>query len=155
MINTELVVTKGQVVKLLRELLSRSIRLDTIATITPHPATYRGVVNDDNVPVAVIAADIDFAHTSAAALAMIPASIVEEKGDKPDPDLIDMFCEVANVLSRLVNEAHPTRLRIDPGIEFPTEELQAIMDSGRVVVQSTISIEGYGSGDLGIWYKPV
>ncbi len=150
-----MVVTKGQVIELLRDLLSKNVAISVIETITPHPATYRGVVTDDNTVVAVIAGDIEFAHAAGAALAMVPLWIVREKGFEPDDDLVDMYSEVANVLSRLVDEAHPTRLRIDPGLEIPTEDLQAVIDDGRVVVQSMVSIEGYDDGALGIWYKPV
>ncbi len=149
-----LVVTKAQVIGLMKDLLQKDISLETIETIAPHPATYRGLVTDDNTLVAVIAGDIAFAHNSDAALAMIPAGAVAEKGDIPDDEFIELYYEVANVLSRLVNEAHPTRVRIDPGMEIPVEDLQAIMDTGRVVVQSNVTIDGYAPGALGVWYKP-
>ena len=149
-----LVITKAQVIGLLKDLLSRDITLETIPTIEPHPSTFRGLVTDDNTLVALIAGDIAFAHNSGAALAMIPSGIVKEKGDTPDDEFIELYQEVANVLSRLVNEAHPSRVRIDPGMEIPMEDMQVIMDQGRVVVQSNVTISGYEAGALGIWYKP-
>lgn len=152
---TGLIITKAQVIGLMRDLLSKDIRLDTIPTIEPHPATFRGLVTDDNQLVALIASDIAFAHKTGAALAMIPPTAVADKGNEPDPDFIELYHEVANVLSRLVNEAHPTRVRIDPGLEIPVEQLEMIRAEGRVVVQSSVDVEGYGAGNLGIWYKPI
>lgn len=149
-----LIITKAQVIGLLQDLLSRDISLDIIPAIEAHPSTYRGLVNDDNEVVALIACDVAFAHRSGAALAMIPNGVVADKGDEPDEEFIELYHEVANVLSRLVNEAHPSRVRIDPGMVIPVEQLQNIMDTGRPIVLSTVDIAGYGSGNLGVWYKP-
>lgn len=149
-----LIITKSQVIKLMKELISRDVSLDTVNSIEPHPATMRGLVTDDNKVVALIASDIAFAHNTGAALAMIPAGIVKEKGENPDGEFIELYYEVANVLSRLVNEAHPSRVRIDPGMDIPIEQLSEIMEKGRPVVLSTVNVDGYGPGNLGIWYKP-
>ena len=35
------------------------------------------------------------------------------------------------------------------------DKMQAVMDGGRVIVQSDVTVAGYSPGALGIWYKPV
>lgn len=146
-------IADNQVVNMLGELLARDISVERVPSVPTHPTTYRGLVTDNNVLMAVIGGDVSFAHRSGAALAMIPATALEDKGDEPDDDLIEVYGEVANVLSRLVNEATPSRVRLDPGMEHSADELQAIVDSGDTIVSCNVSIDGYGTGAFGIWHR--
>ena len=99
----------------------------------------------------MIASDLGFAHRSGAALAMIPAGKVEENPVDPDFELLEVYQEVANVISRLVNEAMRSRVRLDPAMEHPVEALQNIVVSGHVAASVSADIEGYGVGTLGVW----
>ena len=62
------------------------------------------------------------------------------------------YNEVANVISRLINEAMPARVRMDPDVDHPVEDLQAIVSKGHISATVSVDIEGYGVGHLGMWY---
>ena len=76
-----------QVKKMLSELLGRDVDVQPVETVRPHSATARGLVTDDDELVAVIASDLSFAHTSGAALAMMPADLASGEPEAPDDDL--------------------------------------------------------------------
>jgi len=143
------------VAELLSSLLSREVEVEVgdAAKVEPHPATYRGLVGNDNTLMAVIGADLAFAHRSGGALAMVPAASVEERLDDPDADLLLFYREVANVLVRLVDEATDPHLRIDPGIEHEPDTLQTLISAGQTATRCQVSIDGYGLGTFGIWYR--
>ena len=124
------------ITEILTQLLGREVTGDTAQTVDPHDVTVRGLVTNENQLVAVIASDLDFAHRSGAALAMIPVGTVEEKGDTPEADFLEFYSEVANVLSRLVDEALPMRVRLDPAMTHPPEALKAIMGVGHGWIES-------------------
>ena len=111
----------------------------------------RKLLNDDDALVAVIASDLAFANRSGAALALMPAPMVATVGDEPDEDLVENYIEVANVLSRLVNEASRARVRIDPGLKVPPDQMQALV-SACGCTAFHVDIEGYGVGDLAIYH---
>lgn len=119
--------------------------------IEAHPATYRGLVNDADELIAVIAADLGFAHRAGAALAMIPAGTVNEADeDTPVDTWLEYYNEVANVLSRVANEAANQRLHIDPGISHDQAACEAVMASAtRFVVEAKIPV--YGTGKVAFW----
>lgn len=142
----------GQVQKLLSDLLGREVIVSPADVVEPHSATARGLVTDEDELVAVIASDLPFAHISGAALAMIPSSAVEDAGDDPDEELMEVYQEVANVVSRLVNEASPARVRLDPNMDHAIEALQAIVVDGSVASSVSTEIDGYGLGRLGVWH---
>ena len=146
-------IENNNVADMLAGLLGREVLGAPSEGMQPHPATYRGLVTNENALMVVIGSDLEFAHRSGAALAMVPAASVEDKGDSPDSDLLEFYDEVANVLSRLVNEAVSVRLRLDPGMEHPAETLESIVAGGDRIVACQASIEGYGSGSLGIWLR--
>ena len=141
------------VAELLAGLLGREVAGAPSEDMQPHPATYRGLVTNENVLMAIIGSDLEFAHRSAAALAMVPVATVEDKGEVPDHDLLEFYDEVANVLSRVVNEAVSVRLRIDPGMVHPAEAMAAIVDGGARIVACQANFEGYGSGSVGVWIR--
>jgi hypothetical protein len=145
------VIQHKQTGDMLAELIGKEVTVDPADACTPHPATYRGLVTNDDKLVGVIASDLDFAHRTAAALAIIPAGRVSEPNEDPEEDLIMIYIEVANVLSRLANEAAPARVRIDPGMDHPDERIEAVIERGKAVFLGTADVEGYGRGNFGIW----
>lgn len=150
---TTVAIQTKQVEEILETLIGRDISVQPADSVDGHPATMRGLVTNENELVAVIGSDLPFAHRTGAALAMIPVGMVEEKGDQPDDDLILAYHEVANVLSRLIDEATPIRVRLDPGIDHSGEALAAIEATGSPVVLAEVAVEGYGSGRFGVWYQ--
>jgi len=146
-----LTIDLNNVSHLLGGLIGREVQVQAASNVEVHPATVRGLVTDDNQLVSVIACDLAFAHFSGAALAMIPKGVAEAAGDQPDADLIEVYGEIANVLSRLVNEARADRVRLDPGMTHSEEALAAIMSSGHLMVGCELTFEGYGPGKLAIW----
>lgn len=141
-----------EVKTILTGLLGRDVdvtRLDD--PVLPHSSTARGLVTDDDELVAVIASDLAFAHYSAAALAMMPADTVDEQAQQPDGDLMEIYQEVANVLSRLANEAIPVRVRLDPNMTHPVQALQKIVVEGEAMSAVRTDIDGYGGGRVGLW----
>lgn len=136
---------------LLSDLIGREVELEPITVVEPHSVTARGLVTDDDDLVAVIASDLEFAHRSGAALAMMPANTVAFVDDVDD-DLMAIYQEVANVVSRLVNEAmQPVRVRLDPDLDHSLESLQEIVVNGHIMSAVSANIEGYGNGRLGVW----
>ncbi|MGH1492872.1 MAG: hypothetical protein ACRBK7_26340 [Acidimicrobiales bacterium] len=145
-------IADGEVQKLLCGLLGREVAVSPVDTVEPHSATARGLVTEEDELVAVIASDLFFAHSSGAALAMIPAHTLDGKENDPDEELMEVYQEVANVVSRVVNEASPKRLRLDPNMDHPVDTLEAIVVEGNVLSSVSTDIEGYGIGKLGVWY---
>lgn len=145
-------IADGQVQQLLTDLLGREVLVTPATTVDPHSATARGLVTDDDELVAVIASDLMFAHRSGAALAMIPSVTADEASEGPDEELMEVYQEVANVVSRVVNEASPTRLRLDPNMDHSVEALEAIVVEGSVASSVSTEIDGYGDGKLGVWH---
>ncbi len=140
---------------LLEKLLNRDVTaVDTDKVDAAPEATY-GLVDDKNNLVAVIGADLAFAQRSGAALAMIPAGGIPAEGEPPDPDLIEIYHEVINVISRLINEAQHRatlgRLRLDPDLTHDAAELAGAVNSGEPVVVAECDISGYGPGKVGVW----
>lgn len=146
-----LVLESRDVQRILRKLLNRTVKVTPSKESPDHPVTRRALVNDDDALVAVIASDLAFAHRSGAALALMPAPMVATVGDEPDEDLVENYIEVANVLSRLVNEASRARVRIDPGLKVPPEQMQALV-SACGCTAFHVDIEGYGAGDMAIYH---
>ncbi len=146
-----LVLESRDVQRLLRKLLNRSVKVTLSKERPEHPATRRALVNDDNALVAVIASDLAFAHRAGAALALMPSPTVATVGDEPDEDLVENYIEIANVLSRLVNEASRARVRIDPGLTVPADQMQALI-SACGCTAFHVDIEGYGTGDLAVFH---
>lgn len=140
---------------LLTQLLGRDVAINSTPSVEPHAATRRGLVTDDNQLVAVVGGSIAFAHQAGAALAMIPAATLADHGDDPSDDLLEIYTEVANVVSRLLNELVAARIRLDPGLVHSDEALDTVVSGGELVLGCTADISGYGSGSLGIWFLPV
>ncbi len=136
---------------LLTDLVGRDVTLSAASKATVHPSTFRGLVTDENELVAVVACDLNFAHRSGAALAMIPAVNVSEPATAPDESLLEIYSEVSNVLSRLVNEVSPSRLRLDPDLTHTADSLRDLIAAGSLMAAVEADIEGYGSGTLAIW----
>lgn len=132
---------------LLKQLLGRPVSVKECDAFEPHELTKCGLVDNDNQLVGVIAADLAFAHRSGASLAMIPAGAVEDAGDEVVDSWLEFYREVANVASRVVNEASPRRVRLDPGLEHSDADLDAVVGAGGLL-SVEISIDGYGEGHM-------
>ncbi len=133
-------------------LLGRNVVLEEVPDIDLHEATMRGLVTDEDELVGLIGCDLAFAHLSGAALAMIPAASVTTEGEAVNEEWLEFYVEVANVMSRVVNETSVHRLRIDPGIDHSSADLVELARStpGRAF---SATIEGYGTGVYAIWTK--
>lgn len=152
MIMGPITIKDSEVQKILAGLLGRDVDVSALGDpVRPHSSTARGLVTDDDQLVAVIATDLLFAHRSAAALAMMPAATINEAAEDPDEDLMEIYQEVANVLSRLANEAMPSRVRLDPNMDHPLQSLQRIVVEGEIMSAVETTIEGYGVGRMGLW----
>ncbi len=148
------IIEEDKIERMLESLLGCDVAISESSHVRPHSSTARGLVTNENRLVAVIACDLPFAHRSGAALSMIPAS--DDLGDatEPDDDLLLFYNEVANVMSRLLNEAMPARVRMDPDIDHELKDLQAIVSKGQISATVEVEIEGYGPGQLGMWHLP-
>jgi hypothetical protein len=146
-----LVLEVREVQRILKGLLNRNVKVALTDATPEHPATRRALVNDDDALVAVIAADLAFAHRTGAALALMPPGTVVKVGEEPDEDLMENYIEVANVLSRVVNEASRARVRIDPGLEVPPQQMQALI-SACGCTAFEVEVEDYGSGNVAVWH---
>ena len=142
-----------QIRELLGQLLGRAVHLHPVSEVHADSNTFRGLVTESNHLVAVVAGDLAFAHQSGAALAMVPNAMLEDINETTSQDLLENYTEVANVLSRLVNEASKDRIRLDPGIVHDEEALQAIVDQNKTLARWQADIEGYGTSHFGIWVK--
>ncbi|MCP3855965.1 MAG: hypothetical protein GY745_15805 [Actinomycetia bacterium] len=151
----QLVLEEENTQQLLQKLIGKDIHLTELVSKEIHPSTLRGLVTDENELVALIGSDLPFAHFSGAALAMVPLDAVDADATSPDEDLLEVYGEVANVLSRVVNEALPERVRIDPGLDHPVEELAQVIKQGELAFGCAVNIDGYGAGVLAVWHRPV
>jgi hypothetical protein len=142
--------TEHDVLRLLTGLLSRDVSGATIDFHEPHEMACHGLVDNNDILRYVIGADLAFAHRASAAMAMLPIGLVEEAGDEPDEELIEIYSEVANLTSRAVNEAAPARVRLDPNLTHDPAVLKSITDK-ECGLALEITIAGYGTGRLGIW----
>lgn len=144
---TSTVIDCPEIARMLKQLLGRGVTVAEGEAFETHARTRCGLVDNDDNLVGLIGSDLAFAHMSGASLAMIPAGAVEDAGDDPVDSWLEFYREVANVLSRVVNEASPTRVRLDPGIVHGDDTL-AGLGSGPGLLAANVDIEGYGSGRL-------
>lgn len=142
-----------EIEEMLANLIGRDVTVTEADSVETHPVTVRGLVTNENQLAAVIGSDLEFAHRSGAALAMVPAGRCEDADGEPDEDLILAYREVSNVLSRLIDEAVPVRVRIDPGMTVAEEAMAQVVAAGSVLTMCEVSIEGYGGGRFGVWYR--
>ncbi|NOX31801.1 MAG: hypothetical protein GXP35_17415 [Actinobacteria bacterium] len=141
--------SQNELQKLLGSLLAKDVQLTAAGAFAPHPSTALGLIDNDDNLVYVMGSDLAFAHRSGAALAMIPAGGIDSV-DEPDADLIEVYHEVANVISRAVNESSSTRVRLDPGVDLGAERLVSAV-TGKPSAIFGVNVDGYGDGTLGIW----
>lgn len=146
-----LVLEARDVQRILGGLLNRRVKVAPSKAQPDHPAARRALVNDDNALVAVISSDLAFAHRAGAALALMPPGTLPKTDEQPDEDLVENYIEVANVLSRLVNEASRARVRIDPGLEVPASQMQALI-SACGCTAFEVDVEDYGVGNVAVWH---
>ena len=140
----------GAVERMLGSLLGRDISVAVAPELELYSPSIAGLVNTDNELVGALGADFEFVAASGAALALMPPVPVEDVSDDDRSDLIEFYGEVANVLSRLVNDHGLERVRIDPGIEHPIEHLGLIVGAAeRTLFQAEIS--GYGVGTVALF----
>jgi hypothetical protein len=133
---------------LLEGLLGKDCKVSTTdgPYAAPHEATLCGLVDDENTLLFALGTDLLLAHLLGAAVALIPAGRAKD-AKTPDEDLLANYREVANVLSRTVNERAESRVRIDPGLPHDPATLAALL-TGTSVGGYTVEIAGYGTGLL-------
>jgi hypothetical protein len=111
-------------------------------------------LDDDGDVAALLVSDIDFAAISGAALAMIPKVVAAEaiKQGQLTDTLIDNFREVVNVFSSLLNAPSTPHLVLKSLERHPenTEDLREVMADPFRRRDFDVTIEGYGSGALGV-----
>lgn len=141
--------TQDELSSLLGNLLGKDVTLTPIDRFAPHAQASHGLIdNDDNLRY-VLGADLAFAHRTGAALAMMPAGAIDSVTE-PDDDLLENYHEVANILSRAVNESAETRVRLDPDMDQQTPAVAGATSAGTAVTY-LVTVDGYGDGSLGIW----
>jgi translation elongation factor EF-Ts len=116
-------------------------------------ATY---VDDLGRTAAVITADLPFAAATGAALAMIPAAAAAEavKDGRLSETLLENYREVANMTTSLLNTPHTPHLKLvdvwpsdHPDLPAEVWEILAAPTKRR---EYAVTIDGYGSGHLGV-----
>lgn len=146
--------TSAELKRMLFDLVDKSITC-TDSPIAPdaggpYVAVYEG---RDGAPLAVLVADLTFAASSAAALAMMPARLVEEakKDGKLQDSLFDCFREVSNILSALLNTPNTPHVVLRRVVST-TDELddaeRAVLRAERRLTQ-IVEIKGFGTGYCG------
>jgi hypothetical protein len=134
--------------RLLEGLLGRDVSVagdgpDTVV----HQATTCGLVDDDGRLRFVLGTDLALAHLLGASVALIPAGRAKDAAE-PDEDLLANYAEVANVLSRSLNERSDRRVRIDPGLAFDRAGLAEVVAGAARTVRYAVEVAGYGRGVL-------
>ncbi len=106
-------------------------------------------VGDEGEPLILAGGDASFAYYAGAALALIPKGRAEDAigGAEPDPDLVENYREIMNVLTRVVNDQGGPHVRLVPGSTADLAELPE-PKSGRAY---SLEVDGYGTGNLCFW----
>jgi hypothetical protein len=138
-----------EVRNLLEGLLGRDVKVTTEGVAAPvlHEVTMCGLVDDENVLRYVFGTDLALAHFLGAAVALIPAGRAKE-ARSPDEDLVANYREVANVLSRSVNERAENRVRIDPGLALDRQAMVDAVSGASTLARYAVDVAGYGEGVL-------
>jgi hypothetical protein len=143
--------TSADLRKMLFELVDKMVTC-TESTVAPDAgggniAIYQG---RDGMPLAMLVADLTFAASASAALAMMPPRLVEEakkEGALP-ASLTEVFHEVANILSALLNSPntpHVVLRRIVTSAAELEDEERAMLTAPRRLLQN-VEIKGFGTG---------
>ncbi len=142
----------NQLMPLVSALIGKDLSLEGEST-PPEPTALGELltvfVGDEGEPLMLAGGDPSFAYLSGAALALIPKGRAEDaiNGRDADPDLLDNYREIMNVITRVINDAGDAHVRLVPG---SSADLDALPEprSGRGY---GIAIDGYGSGTLCFW----
>ncbi len=141
----------ADLVPLLKGLLGRDVVVRPCSDLDFTACTNRGAnyLDDEDVARVVVASDLAFASLSGAALAMIPRSRAEDaiKSGSDDPDLLEIYGEVLNVLSRPINDSNDCHVRLVPGTVGSASE----PDAATATAGFSVEIDNYGEGKLGFW----
>ncbi|MFQ5556489.1 MAG: hypothetical protein ACE5GB_03130 [Acidimicrobiales bacterium] len=141
-----------ELVPMLGGLIGRDLEITATALADPteHVDRTAPYVDDDDRPVVHAGADLAFAMYAGAALAMIPKARAEDaiRSGTADEDLMEIYWEVLNVLTRIINSANEVHVRLVPGGHSTAEDLS----SDRGGISFTVDIDGYGSGTLSFWH---
>jgi hypothetical protein len=137
---------------LLTDLIGKDVSF-AVDVVAPSPTDVAGYltmfVGDDDAPLMLAAGDIRFAHLAGAALALIPKGRAEDAiaaGDA-DPDLIENYREVMNVITRAVNDTGGAHVRLIPGSSVDVASLGEPVDASGLEAD----VDGYGRGHLYFW----
>ena len=147
MIKIKAIIKPFEVARILKKLVGREVTVTEGGDFEILPQSRAGLVDDDDRLVGLIAADQPFVHMTGAALAAVPGGVVADHGDELNEEWLEFYREIANVLSRAVNEAMARRIRLDPGMDHDDAALDAVKASG-VLTSFAVSIDGYGDGNV-------
>lgn len=136
--------------RMLESLLGRDVEVEGTGAIDLHVESVRGLVTNENELVGAVGGDLNFVANAGASLALMPPVNVEELDEETEEAVVEFYGEVANVMSRLVNDHGDERVRIDPNMTHPIEDLGLVIGAGGGQIYST-TISGYGSGTVGLW----
>lgn len=136
--------------RMLESLLGRDVEVEGAEAIDLHVESVRGLVTNDNELVGAVGGDLNFVANAGASLALMPPVDVEALDGETEEAVVEFYGEVANVMSRLVNDHGDERVRIDPNMTHPIEDLGLVIGAGGGLIYST-TISGYGSGTVGLW----
>ncbi|GEM_PF-3532676 len=126
-----------------------------VAMVAPRTRSseWRGLISplvkDNGLLAAALVADAAFAHRSAAAMLMEPAS--ETVDPRIDEMVLDAAREVLNVISGALNSRNTPHVKIDGCYQIPgtlPPSVEALLSYPLVQREYQISIGDYGSGRL-------
>lgn len=126
----------------------------------PGPQTLAVFSTDEGVPVAAAVCDLSLGAATGAALAMVPAVMLEEvarTGEMPD-NLAENLHEVLNIFSSLLNSASTPHLVMAETLALPTElprEVSAVLTEPERRRDFVVAIDGYGEGRLTVLAAPM
>lgn len=135
---------------MLDALFGKDVQVAGATEMDLYVPSLRGLMTNEDELVGAIGGDRGFVTVAGAALALMPAVTPGTEDEETHDELVEFYGEVANVLSRLVNDFGEERVRIDPGVTHSSENLGLIVGAAERCL-FTLEIEGYGQGVAGIW----
>lgn len=125
----------------------------------PEAQTLAVYVDDDGTPRAVVVVDLALGAAAGAALALVPAVMLEEvaRTGKLPENLAENLHEVLNIFVSLLNSSATPHVGLRQTIELPSEldaDVRAIVDAPARRRDFVVAIEGYGEGNMAVLAGP-
>lgn len=127
---------------------------------TSGPQTLAVFSTDEGTPAAAAICDLPLGAATGAALAMVPAVMLEEvarSGELSD-NLAENLHEVLNIFSSLLNSASTPHLVLAETVALPAElapEVAAMLTEPERRRDFVIAIDGYGEGRMAVLTAPM